>query len=158
MGFHQLCPVDFQQTPRRFLPFPYIQGHGVVGENVHIEAVFFQSVGLGLQVQRAALAHLAEGQGVVGVCVPALPAVFRFQFLRGDAAEFLIILPQHSHVHVVVPRNEPLMAHRAQKGAAGEKIGNVVFLAHPADLLCNFQLGQLYFSQQFPFHMVTPFS
>ena len=41
MGFHQLCPVDFQQTRRRFLPFSYIQGHGVVGENVHIEAVFF---------------------------------------------------------------------------------------------------------------------
>ena len=50
------------------------------------------------------------------------------------------------------------MAHRAQKGAAGEKIGNVVFLAHPADLLCNFQLGQLYLSQQFPLHKITPFS
>ena len=45
-----------------------------------------------------------------------------------DTAELFIVIPQHEHVHVVVPRDEALVAHGAQAGAAGQHEAQSVLL------------------------------
>ena len=45
-----------------------------------------------------------------------------------DTAELFIVVPQHEHVHVVVPGDEALVAHGAQAGAAGQHEAQPVLL------------------------------
>ena len=48
----------------------------------------------------------------VGVCV--LVGDVRGQLIGQDAEESFIILPQHHHVRVIVPRDEALMSYRSE--------------------------------------------
>ena len=45
------------------------------------------------------------------------------------------------------------MAHSSQKGAVGEKIANIVFLADPLDLHSDLKKGQLNLAQKLLFHL-----
>ena len=45
-----------------------------------------------------------------------------------DTAELFIVIPQHEHVHVVVPGDEALVAHGTQTGTAGQHEAQPVLL------------------------------
>ena len=69
-----------------------------------------------------------------------LPASLRTQqtkryalLLRDKADKAVVVGTGHHHVDVVIPRDEPLVTHRTDQGAARQAVVDAVRLAHVAD-------------------------
>ena len=138
-------------------PGIHVIGNIVKGEYVDINSVFPKISGFfAFQIQGMPLHYLSERQGAVRLGIPVLKIVVLSQSLGGNPAELFILLPEHSKIQIIIPRNESLMPDGADQGAAAQEIPDSVFLADPSDLFGNFQLHQLYLSQQFTLHGVSP--
>ena len=112
---HPLQGVELEEPPFALKPF---RRHGVKNEKVRERRRFL----------RVAVHHARRP------CVQIRQLEALVALLRVDFAELLEFLARHQQIHVVIPRNEPLVAHRPQERTAHHIIGNIVLLANSGNV------------------------
>ena len=107
-------------------------GMPVDGEDVDIDAPLLEDtvVAVVLVENRAAVSQLGILEEIVSVGLSALQSHRIIQLPRQYFHHPLIILPEHLHVHVIVPRDEPPVACRSQQGTAYQPITDAMLLAN----------------------------
>ena len=73
------------------------------------------------------------------------------------AAEFFVLRPEHNHVNIVIPGNEPLVPHRTQKRSAIQGIGHLMLPANPVQFDQHFQFNALELFQLFIGYLICFF-
>ena len=98
-----------------------------------------------------AIAHPSERDPAV----LKIPAIVELETLGAvGGRKSLVILAQHLHVYVIIPRDETLVAHRTKAGPVGEGIVYAVSLAKLRNIYENLEAERLYLLQtQFLHHL-----
>ena len=98
-----------------------------------------------------AIAHPSERDPAV----LKIPAIVELETLGAvGGRKSLVILAQHLHVYVVIPRDETLVAHRTKAGPVGKGIVYAVSLAKLRNIYENLEAERLYLLQtQFLHHL-----
>ena len=135
---HSLQQVKMQQMQ---LSPPALRGQGIQNKQIREGGGLFRIP-----------VHHPGGPGVqVGQFKPsvAFPGI--------ELPEPVELLPGHQQVHVVIPGNEALVAHRSQQRAAHQVIGDSVPVADRGNIPQLFQqLLMDFFQRQFLFHAKPP--
>ena len=63
-----------------------------------------------------------------------------FHIKTGYCHKFLIVLPLHDNVQIIIPRNKPSMTHSAKQGSPIRKVFNIMQFAHSVNFHQHFQL------------------
>ena len=70
-----------------------------------------------LDVKRIEITYFGDRFPYAAIGSPVLQEKMCGQFLRGYGFELLKVLECHRYVYIIIPRNEPSMAHSSQKTA-----------------------------------------
>ena len=104
----------------------------VYREDVDIDATFLEDsiIAIVLVQDRASISKFGIFEEIVRVGLSALLSHRIIQFLRQDFQHPQVILTKHLNIHIVTPRNEPLMASCTNQRSTYQPITNLMALAN----------------------------
>ena len=114
------------------------------GKDVHEDAlIVFRFSAVVIDESRAILEYLCpESREPLGVGRGMQRIAFREQ-RRCDFAEAVKVILGHPNVDIVIPGNEPAMAHGTQEGSPVDEVVDAVFPADPIDDGDDFKVNRL---------------
>ena len=142
-----MVAVAHSQAVNRLVEKPGHGGRGLPrGQLVNDEQIHPQVVQLSLivghlrRIPVAAALVVDDPRGEVVKCLPA-PHLVRLQKLHAlgqlpwrHLAERLVLAAGEIHVRVVVPGNEPVVAHRPDQGSRVQTVADLILAADPVHL------------------------
>ena len=107
----------------------------IIGEDIHPHAHALVLAHEVLENHRSRIHHLGEG-----IERPSRPIGGQGEAIGGTplievGEQLLVIGAEHQNIRIVIPGNEPPVAHGAQKAAVGQVIGETVLKAHTVNLV-----------------------
>jgi len=112
--------------------------YAVIGKNIYKHAMVDIHILPDMLYKESVIAlYLCKVEGGVIFCAKPLKEVLRAKLRRGDLQKAVVVLAGHTHIYIVIPRDNALVIECTDSTASLNKVWDVVLLAY-AVYLCQY--------------------